>query len=83
VDQNVFKALVQERLPTLAQAFNHYSVAVSAITAQWFLCLFVSVTPAEVRWLACRLLSLGATVLTLRCSGSSVDHFSYLGLDHV
>jgi TBC1 domain family member 8/9 len=48
IDQNVFKTLINERLPQLAQAFQNYSVAVSAITAQWFLCLFVSVTPAEV-----------------------------------
>lgn len=45
IDQNVFEALLQERLPDLYKHFQTKNVPVPAVTMGWFICLFISYLP--------------------------------------
>lgn len=45
IDQNLFEALLQEKIPDLHAFLNKKNVPVPAITMGWFICLFISYLP--------------------------------------
>lgn len=47
IDQNVFEALLKERIPELYAYFNKKMVPVPAITMGWFICLFITYLPFQ------------------------------------
>lgn len=47
VDQQVFKDLVAEKLPKIAQHFDKHNFLLEPVTLNWFLCLFVNTLPLE------------------------------------
>ena len=47
VDQAVFKELVSEKLPTLAEHLEIHGVDPSLFSLNWFLCLFVDTLPVS------------------------------------
>jgi len=47
VDQNVFAGLIERKLPKLHVHTQTLVHPLSAVTAQWFLCLFVGIMPSE------------------------------------
>mmetsp|Transcript_33599 Transcript_33599/g.94524 ORF Transcript_33599/g.94524 Transcript_33599/m.94524 type:complete len:552 (-) Transcript_33599:227-1882(-) len=48
VDQQVFQHLIEKRLPRIAKKFGEFTLPVSSLLSQWFLCLFVNSLPAEI-----------------------------------
>ena len=47
VDQKILRVFVSQKLPTLLEKLDKFNIPLSAITLNWFLCLFVNCLPWE------------------------------------
>ena len=47
VDQKILRVFVSQKLPTLLETLDKFNIPLSAITLNWFLCLFVNCLPWE------------------------------------
>ncbi len=47
VDQKILRVFVNQKLPTLLETLDTFNIPLSAITLNWFLCLFVNCLPWE------------------------------------
>ena len=48
-DQQVLRSLIEECLPTVHQQLVKLNAPIAVITLPWFLCLFVTTIPLDVR----------------------------------
>lgn len=77
VDQKVFVALIEDKLPPIHRHMVQHKLSLPLISTQWFLCIFVNTLPSEVR---CSAQSCAHFLyLYLFPPSSFTDHSSCLG----